>query len=80
MIDLLELERKLDAALAAETKESLTQWLNDQRNKNLQNFLGSGHAINFNSESFQFKSCGSRKANLLGEDHIAGNNQLAMAA
>lgn len=33
MVDLKKLEDKLDRALANETKESLTEWLNEQRNK-----------------------------------------------
>lgn len=31
MIDLFELERRLDNALAQETKESLNQWLAEER-------------------------------------------------
>ena len=31
MIDLKELERRLDDALAKETKETLTEWLNTKR-------------------------------------------------
>ena len=31
MIDLKELERRLDKALAKETKDSLNSWLNSQR-------------------------------------------------
>jgi hypothetical protein len=33
MIDITELENKLDKALADETNESLTNWLDSQRNK-----------------------------------------------
>ncbi len=42
MIDLGELERRLDKALAQETSESLTEWLMTQRNPSLKNFLGKG--------------------------------------
>ena len=31
MVDLKELERKLDEALSKETKKSLNDWLNNQR-------------------------------------------------
>jgi|GEM_PF-6598448 len=31
MLDLKKLEEKLDKALAGETKESLTKWLNNKR-------------------------------------------------
>ena len=33
MVDLKKLEDNLDRTLANETKESLTNWLNEQRNK-----------------------------------------------
>lgn len=40
MLNLNELEKRLDEALANETKESLTKWLISQRNENLEQFLG----------------------------------------
>lgn len=43
MLDLAELEKRLDEALALETSESLRTWLFSQRNLNLEDFLGSGH-------------------------------------
>jgi hypothetical protein len=33
MLNLKDLEQKLDIALAKETKESLTKWLEDKRKK-----------------------------------------------
>lgn len=40
MLDLKELERRLDEALAKETKESLTEWLLQKRLKMLLQELG----------------------------------------
>ena len=34
MLDLKELERRLDESLAKETKESLNNWLDSQRKEN----------------------------------------------
>jgi hypothetical protein len=42
MLDLNELERRLDEALAQETTASLSEWLLNQRETTLINFLGSG--------------------------------------
>jgi hypothetical protein len=42
MLDLNELERRLDEALANETEASLSEWILNQRNNNLSNFLGLG--------------------------------------
>jgi hypothetical protein len=36
MLDLKELERKLDEALAKETSETLNDWLSEIRNDNLE--------------------------------------------
>lgn len=42
MLDLKELERKLDEALAKETSETLNDWLSEIRNDNLESILGQG--------------------------------------
>ncbi len=42
MLDLNELEKRLDDALANETEASLTEWLLNQRAKDFINFLGDG--------------------------------------
>jgi len=42
MLDLKELERKLDNALAKETKESLTRWLKAKRMSYILKTLGEG--------------------------------------
>jgi hypothetical protein len=39
MVDLKELERRLDEALANETKDSLNDWLNSQRIDSIEVFL-----------------------------------------
>lgn len=42
MLNLIELERKLDLALANETTESLTNWLEEKRLRTLLQSLGNG--------------------------------------
>ena len=42
MIDLNELERRLDEALAKETSDSLYSWLHSQRRDDLDRYLGEG--------------------------------------
>ncbi|MDR2449096.1 MAG: hypothetical protein LBD52_03975 [Prevotellaceae bacterium] len=43
MLDLHKLEQSIDEALASETTESLTEWLLNQRDRNLSAFLGDGY-------------------------------------
>lgn|GEM_PF-3149383 len=45
MLDLKELERKLDLALAQETIESFTNWLDDERSINYLHQYGIGTLI-----------------------------------
>ena len=52
MIDLKELERRLDDALAKETKDSLSAWLNDQRFNGLEGYLGACIGDTLPEESF----------------------------
>ncbi len=42
MLDLKKLEEKLDQALAQESRESLTNWLQEKRAKNYLQSLGKG--------------------------------------
>jgi hypothetical protein len=42
MLDLKELESRLDEALARETSDSLVSWLYNQRKDNLESFFGTG--------------------------------------
>ena len=42
MLNLIELERKLDLALANETTESLTNWLEEKRLRTFLQSLGNG--------------------------------------
>lgn len=42
MLNLKELERKLDTALEKETPESLTMWLNSVRERKTEEYLGTG--------------------------------------
>lgn len=46
MIDLLELERRLDNALAQETEESLNQWLAEERRGEFINIIESFSFVN----------------------------------
>ncbi len=54
MLDLKELEKRLDEALSKETPESLSSWLLSQRQDNLNSYLGSGciESLKSNPTSF----------------------------
>jgi len=54
MLDLKELERRLDEALAKETSESLSSWLLNQRKDNLESFLGVGCFAKFKGNPYSF--------------------------
>lgn len=56
MIDLKELERRLDEALEKETPESLSAWLLNQRKDNLESFLGIGHFMELKENPYSFRS------------------------
>lgn len=52
MLDLKKLEEKLDLALASETSESLTNWLQEKRFSNFLYSLGEGTFVNiFNNHT-----------------------------
>lgn len=56
MLDLKELERRLDDALEKETAESLTTWLNKQRaGTSLSEYLGVGNIENFQKNTLTFQ-------------------------
>lgn len=80
MLDLKELERRLDEALEKETSESLTCWILSQRTDNLNNFLGVGSIQNFSVNPWVFTS------NIVVNEHYNHKNgndpseKLALAA
>lgn len=56
MLDLKELERRLDDALEKETAESLTTWLNKQRkSSSLSEYCGVGFFKTLESNNFSFQ-------------------------
>jgi len=71
MIDLKELERRLDEALANETSESLSSWLQNQRKDNLESFLGVGCLAKFRGNPYSF-SMDSPKDTVY---HTSNNNE-----
>jgi hypothetical protein len=54
MLDLKELERRLDEALSSETSDSLSNWLLSQRKDNLESFLGVGCIEQFRGNPYSF--------------------------
>ncbi|MCG8386404.1 MAG: hypothetical protein MJA30_12735 [Cytophagales bacterium] len=56
MLDLNKIEEKIDAVLAKETNESLSSWLINKRNQELNVLLGSGSFISMVNRSFTFCS------------------------
>lgn len=79
MLDLKEMEKRLDDALAKETEESLTMWLLKKRHKNY--FSGNGK-IEFlvsSKSRFILKSESKIKFNEINQD-FSKNNPLLEAA
>jgi hypothetical protein len=56
MLDLKELERKLDLALSLENSGSLKTWLFSKRNEKTQMLLGEGIFLNCLTQSFSFNN------------------------
>ena len=54
MLNLQELERRLDEALANETADTLSNWLLNERKDNLERFLGNGCIANFKRNPYSF--------------------------
>ncbi len=82
MLDLKELERRLDDALANETSESLTKWLFDQRKKSksdLESFFGKGSLKSFEERPISF-SQGTLKKYLTKENHPSPIENYDLAA
>ena len=80
MLDLKELERRLDETLEKETSESLTSWIINQRKDNLESFFGVGSIQKFKVSTCVFNT------NLLVDAHYQYTNkdnpseELAIAA
>lgn len=51
MLDLKELEKKLDSALEKETSESLSAWLLNKRLRNYSSYLGLGILVEMESST-----------------------------
>lgn len=80
MIDLKELEKRLDDALANETTESLTSWIFDQRRDNLESFLGLGCIQQFKVSPFVFNQGLSLNAQYNCSNENNPSTELAKAA
>lgn len=83
MLDLEELERKINNALAKETPESLTKWLMSKRNSGVETYIGEGDYIPCKFLFLQESQHISAEKLAQLEPIIpanAGNTQYAMAA
>ena len=56
MLDLKEMEKMLDEALAKETKESLTNWILNKRKKSIENFLTKKYFTAMNKDNSKFEN------------------------
>ena len=54
MLDLKELERKLDEALASETSESLNEWLSSKQLRDMCYLLGEGRVEDLQNSQLEF--------------------------
>lgn len=73
VIDLIELERRLDEALSKETPESLRSWLFNER-KNLDFFLGEGTYFLLKGNPCSFKSDNPQNTEYQSCDNSPSNN------
>ncbi len=80
MIDLKELERRLDEALAKETSESLSSWLLNQRKDNLASFLGAGSISQYKGNPYTFNMDLPRNTEYNCDNDNNPSEQLAQAA
>ena len=81
MIDLDKIEAKIDSVLAEETNASLTNWLMNKRNKELNHLLGQGSFISMTTSSLTF--CSSQSTfieQIEGGDVNIDSNSLPFAA
>jgi hypothetical protein len=80
MLDLKELERRLDEALAKETYESLSSWLYNQRRDNLESYLGAGCIEQFQGNPYTFNQDLPRNTSYTCSNENNPSEQLAIAA
>lgn len=80
MLDLKELEKRLDEALAKETSESLSSWIINQRRDNLDSFLGAGCIQQFKVNPYFFNMDLPGNAHYYCKNTNNPSDQLAKAA
>jgi hypothetical protein len=80
MLNLRELEEKLDAALANETTESLTYWIEQKRFKSFLNTLGEGNLCDMDSTIIGYEVTQITAHNFNLEAEIIVGNSYALAA
>ena len=80
MLDLQELERRLDEALTKETYESLSSWLYSQRRDNLESFLGAGCIEQYLTNPYTFNQELPRNTSYTCSNKNNPSEQLAKAA
>ena len=80
MLNLQELEKRLDAALALETSESLSKWLLDLRTDNLDSFLGLGSMKKFKGSPYKFNLDIPKENNFICTNDENPSDQLDFAA
>jgi hypothetical protein len=80
MIDLKELETKIDQLLESETQESLTNWLTNKRRKSLNQLLGNGNFFNLPSMSSTFNGKFNCYISSEKNNEISGENHYPKAA
>jgi hypothetical protein len=79
MLDLKELERRLEAALEKETEQSLNAWLLSKSTLPIHACLGEGKVVSFKETSFTLKGILANDAKVSDENNCAEYNY-AMAA
>lgn len=80
MLNLKELEYRLDNALANETCESLSNWLFNQRKENLESFFGTGCIETLKNIPYNFNQKTSYKNRYKNNCKSEPGNNLLLAA
>lgn len=80
MLDLKELEKRLDEALEKETRESLTSWLTSQRLANFESLLGAGRIQEFKGYPYTFNMGFPDIAHYFSENNHSPSELLTEAA
>lgn len=80
MLNLKELENRLDAALANETSDSLNEWLKQQRMDSIVKYYGKGDVANLKDESICYQGISADSNKIISPTDKVSSPELFLAA